>query len=243
MKTTPLTALLAAILAAPLLATVAGAADETAATNAAPACIVVALPGGVALEMVPVPGTNFCIGKFQVTQEQWEAVTGNNPSKFKNPRDPVEHVSCADCEAFCETLSALPATKEDGLAFRLPTSEEWELACRAGSRKRFTRLADGREIVRETLDEVAWYGDNSGGRHHPVGEKLPNAFGLYDMLGNVWEWTSTPAATPQGEKRVNRGGSLDDNGWVCQAHFQNKLPPHFRRTNNGFRLCADRRAE
>ena len=111
--------------------------------------------------------------------------------------------------------------------FRLPTSSEWELACRAGSKKRFTRLADGREIVRETLDDVAWYGDNSGGRHHPVGEKLPNAFGLYDVLGNVWEYcldwrdvnyysglvgtvTVNPKGQNSGSERIKRGGSYEN---------------------------------
>ena len=242
-------ALVAAALAAP------SRADETppaAETNAPPAAAeapagpdveTIQLPGGVSLEMVRIPGTNFCMGRFEVTQAQWEAVTGSNPAKFKNPLNPVEHVSCADCEAFCEKLNGLPEAKEAGLMFRLPTSSEWELACRAGSKKRFTRLADGREIVRETLDEVAWYGDSSGGVPHPVGQLKPNAFGLYDILGNLWEWTSTPAESPQGEKRVNRGGSLDDNGWVCQAHFVNKLFPHSRRLNNGFRLCADLPAE
>ncbi len=205
--------------------------------------VTIELSDGVELAMLPIPGKDYRMGRFPVTQAQWEAVTGSNPAKFKNPLNPVEHVSCADCEAFCEKLNGLPEAKEAGLMFRLPTSSEWEQACRAGSKKRFTRLADGREIVRETLDEVAWYGDSSGGVPHPVGQLKPNAFGLYDILGNLWEWTSTPAESPQGEKRVNRGGSLDDNGWVCQAHFVNKLFPHLRRLNNGFRLCADLPAE
>ncbi len=235
--------ILSAMLFELLVAPASPAAEGTPpAVPAAPTNVVVetvSLPGGVALEMIRIPGTNFWMGKFEVTQPQWEAVMGSNPSQFKDPLNPVEHVNCEDCETFCAKLNELPEVKAAGFVFRLPTSQEWEFACRGGSKKRFMRLADGREIVRDTLSEVAWYGETSagvpGGVHH-VGDLAPNAFGLYDVLGNLWEWTSTPS----GEKRVNRGGSLNDNGWVCQAHFKNETLPHSRRTNNGLRLCADR---
>ena len=123
----------------------------------------------------------FYLGKYLVTQEQWEAVMGNNPSHFKGPKNPVERVSWDDCQQFLEKLNA--KSSPGGGKFQLPTEAQWEYACRAGST---TRYCFGDDESR--LGEYAWYGANSGNKTHPVGEKKPNAWGLYDMHGNVWEW-------------------------------------------------------
>ena len=174
----------------------------------------IALPRGVEFAMVRIPGKDYWMGKFQVTQAQWEAVMGENPSEweavmgvnpseFEGAENPVENVSWDDCQEFLEKLNAQPAAKASGLVFRLPEEDEWEYACRAGAEGDYCKLADGTEIEEETLDEVAWFSDNSDGTTHPVGRKKPNAFGLYDMHGNVEEWT----ATADGENRVTRGGS------------------------------------
>ena len=121
---------------------------------------------------VTVPG--FYIGKYQITQAQWEAVMGKNPSHFKgDPALPVESVSWNDAKKFCEKLAQMT-----GKAYRLPSEAEWEYACRAGTTG--DHAGD--------LGAMAWYSNNSGGKTHPVGQKQPNAFGLYDMHGNVWEW-------------------------------------------------------
>jgi len=149
----------------------------------------------------------FEISKFQLTQAEYEKVMTANPSNFKGPNLPVEGVSWEDALRFCETVTR----KADGYEYRLPTEAEWEYAARAGDRScRYGPLV-----------EVAWFRDNSGGTTHPVGEKRPNGFGLYDTLGNVWEWVqdwygityysqspgSDPKGPSSGEFRVARGGS------------------------------------
>ena len=194
---------------------------------------------GIIASMVPIPGKDYRMGKFPVTQAQWEAVTGGNPSRRKGAENPVECVSWDDCQAFLETLNGQPAAKASGLAFRLPTEEEWEFSCRAGSTGKFCRLADGTEITEDTLGEVAWFDENSNNMTHPVGLKKPNAFGLYDMHGNVWEWT----ATADDEYRVRRGGRCISWASVCESSERSRCMPFARDSTLGFRLCADRRAD
>ena len=147
------------------------------------------LPNQVALEMITVPTKTFAIGKYPITQAQYEAVMGNNPSYFQgNSQNPVEQVSYDDAVAFCQKLSEMT-----GKNYRLPTESEWEYACRAGTVTGYYFGDDRRQ-----LGDYAWYFDNSQGTTHPVGLKLPNPWGLYDMHGNVWEWC---------QQIVMRGGS------------------------------------
>ena len=213
-------------------------------------------------DMVQIPGQDFRMGKYEVTQAQWEAVMGENPSKFKGADHPVECVSWDDCQAFLEKLNAHPAARASGLVFRLPTEEEWETACRAGSTNDFCRLADRTEITEATLGRVAWYNENLSTRprwlarflafaerlvdrvrevdwsetlsHKPVGRKEPNAWGLYDLHGNVWEWTETAV----GESRVLRGGGWDCSARFCESSDRLWNSPDFRYDDLGFRLCA-----
>ncbi|MGA2257939.1 MAG: formylglycine-generating enzyme family protein [Thermoguttaceae bacterium] len=121
----------------------------------------------------------FYLGKYLVTQEQWEAVIGNNPSHFKGPpKNPVEQVSWGDCQQFLGKLNAKSAA--GGGKFQLPSEAQWEYACRAGSK---TRYCFGDE--ESGRGDYAWYAANSGSKTHPVGEKKPNAWGLYDMQGKA----------------------------------------------------------
>ncbi len=186
--------------------------------------------------MVSIPGKNFKMGKYEVTQRQWMAVMGNNPSRFKGKKRPVECVSWNDCKEFLEKLNALPDVKCSGLTFRLPTEMEWDYACRAGSTSYYCKLADGTEITRSTLGEVAWYDDNSSRQTHPVGQKEPNAFGLYDMHGNVWEWCEGRSQDGY-SRRVGRGGSWDGDSWDCQASYRGNDVPGLL-NGLGFRLAA-----
>jgi formylglycine-generating enzyme required for sulfatase activity len=124
----------------------------------------------------------FCLGKYLVTQEQWQTVMGNNPSKFKGPKKPVEQVSWDDCQTYLAKLNA--KTRGNGGKSQLPSGAQWEYACRAGSKTRYYFGDDESQ-----LGEYAWYEANlDDGRTHPVGEKKPNDWGLYDMHGNVFEW-------------------------------------------------------
>ena len=121
----------------------------------------------------------FYIGKYPVTQEQWTAVMGDNPSHFKGPKNPVEWVSWSDCLRFLRRLNE----KAGGGKWEFPTEAQWEYACRAGSTTAFCYGND-----EAGLDEYGWYDKISGGKSHPVGEKKPNAWGLYDMNGSIWQW-------------------------------------------------------
>lgn len=182
----------------------------------------------------------FWMGKYEVTQAQWEAEGMRNKSSFVDcPQCPVENVSWDDCQKFIENLNA----KGDGYTYRLPTEAEWEYACRAGT----TRGYAG------NLDDMAWYGKNAGGKTHPVGQKKPNAWGLYDMHGNVWEWCqdlymeypSGSATNPTGAKtgsfRVIRGGGWNDSAAVCRSEFRSIGSPGSRENKVGFRLVRIQR--
>lgn len=197
------------------------------------------LDDGVKPEMVRLPN-NLWFGKYEVTQAEWEAVMGNNPSKFKNPDNPVENVSWKDCQEFVKKLNDLSSLKKSRLTFRLPTEEEWELACRAGATGDYCLLAPGTEVWSGSLYVVAWFDDNSDGASHPVGQKIPNAWGLYDMQGNVSEWTSTA----DGERCVIRGGSWFQTARGCES---SRRWDHFSKNNRdcdtGFRLCAEQKGD
>ena len=197
----------------------------------------------------------FYLGKFVVTQEQWQAVMGddNNPSRFKGPRNPVETVNWDDCQAFLSKLNRDLDTSGKR-KFRLPTEAQWEYACR-GDRTTHWDFGDDES----ELGDYAWYlGNNPGREPHPVGLKKPNLFGLYDMYGNVMEWCedwyaldyyrkSSPL-DPAGpselsispvKSRVLRGGcgALDANG--CRASKRFDGLPTNRRDCAGFRVLYD----
>ncbi len=170
--------------------------------------------------------------RYDVTQDLWFAVMGVNPAQFKMEGGPVENVSWTGCQEFLARLNALPQARLYGLVYRLPTEEEWEWACRAGSKGRFCQLADGSEVSENNLDMVAWYDINSERRTHPVGEKEPNAFGLYDMHGNVWEWTSDM----EDIFRAARGGCWQGDASRCEASNRNLFYPDYRNSLIGLRL-------
>jgi uncharacterized protein (TIGR02996 family) len=144
--------------------------------------------------------TGFFLGAHPVTQEQWRAVMDKNRSIFQGWRIPVENVDPYDAGVFCKDLG-----RREGKPYRLPTEAEWEYACRAGSTTAYGFGDDPRQLA-----EYAWYWDNSSGRTHAVGRKKPNAWGLHDMHGNVWEWTSAAGG-------VARGGSWNSVAQRCQS--------------------------
>ena len=184
----------------------------------------------------------FYLGKYEVTQAQWEAVMGNNPSHYKGANRPVELVSWDDVQEFIRRLNA----KEGHTRYRLPTEAEWEYAARAGST---TAYSFGNDMSQ--LERYAWYDANSGRQTHPVGEKEANKWGLHDMHGNVWEWVqdweggySAAAATnPQGpgtgENRVLRGGSKGDPASSARCAKRLGMMPWFSNFSFGFRLALD----
>src|SRR4051794_14157338 len=186
---------------------------------------------------------DYRIAAFPVTQAQYAAVTGQRPSATTGDRLPVEGVSWWDAVGFCNALSVhegLTPTYRIGSSadriewdsgadgYRLPTEGEWEHACRAGT----TGPRYG------PLDEVAWHRGNSGDRVHEVGGKRPNAWGLYDMLGNVWDWCwDIYDAQVYGPYRVLRGGGWFDEHWSCRAGVRRRSHPSLHLDDVGFRLA------
>lgn len=183
----------------------------------------------------------FYLGKYEVTQGQWEAMMGSNPSDFKgDPNRPVETVSWDGAQAFIQKLNE----QERVTTYRLPTEAEWEYAARAGSTTAYSFGDDPMQ-----LREYAWYHNNSNNTTHPVGQLKPNAWGLYDMHGNVWEWAqdwygdypSEPVTDPtgptKGADRVLRGGSWYDDARGCRATIRNNSSPVDHGYFLGFRLA------
>jgi formylglycine-generating enzyme required for sulfatase activity len=191
--------------------------------------------------------SSYYIGKYEVTQEEWTAIMGDNPSYIKGIRHPVEMVSWNDCQKFISRLNA-----KTGRNFRLPTEAEWEFAARGGNSSQGYKYSGSNFI-----DNVAWYGDNSGNSTHEVGTKASNELGLYDMSGNVYEWcsdwygpyssssTTNPTGPYSGSNRVWRGGSFGS-GWgtssnYCRVTIRGKGSPDFPNgLDVGFRLALSK---
>lgn len=180
--------------------------------------------------------STFYIGKTEVTQALWTAVMGSNPSYFKGPNLPVEMVSWNDCQEFIDRLNRIT-----GRNFRLPTEAEWEYAARGGNRSRGYEYSGS-----NNLQSVGWYDGNSGGSTHPVGSKLDNELGLYDMSGNVWEWTSDLWSSnyssyrnggSSGSDRVLRGGSYFNSARCCRSAYRDFNVSGHRYRGLGFRLA------
>ena len=197
----------------------------------------------------------YWLGKYEVTQAQYEAVMGTNPSYFKGADLPVEQVSWYDATNFCAKLTASEKAAgrlPSGYAYTLPTEAQWEYACRAGTTTAFnngTNIETEYQSECPNLDPLAWYRHNSGSKTHPVGQKQPNAWGLYDMHGNVWEWcldwyraypttaVTDPVGPSTGSIRVLRGGSWHDYASLCRSAFRYRIDPDGSYYSYGFRVA------
>ena len=184
-------------------------------------------------DMMPVAEQDFLINRYEVTQALWELVMPSNPSKFKGLELPVDNVSWEACQTFLTKLNAIPIIRLRGIVYRLPKEEEWEYACKAGAVGAYCCLTNGTEVTEQTLGTVAWFRENSEQQTHPVGEKEPNALGLYDMHGNVWEWTSTEERI----FRVTKGGGWDGDASRCESANRNCFYPGHRYPFLGLRLA------
>ena len=206
----------------------------------------------------------FYISKYEITQQQYKAVMGNNPSEFKGDNLPVEQVSWYDALNFCNALSqsegltpcyTINGTKVtsdfEANGYRLPTEAEWEYAAKAGTKTDFYSgklTYSGNSPIDPNLDKIAWYSANSSNTTHPVGQKTPNAFGLYDMSGNVWEWcwdryaeypskeTKDYQGPEIGTYRVYRGGGWRNLAWYCRSTNRDRNYLDDKNNSLGFRV-------
>ncbi|MCF0197481.1 MAG: SUMF1/EgtB/PvdO family nonheme iron enzyme, partial [Bacteroidaceae bacterium] len=182
--------------------------------------------------------STFYIGLTEVTQAQWKAVMGSNPSEQKGDDLPVENVTWEDCQTFINRLNNLSNNR-----FRLPSEAEWEFAARGGKKSKGYTYSGSNDI-----GTVAWYGDNSEGTTHSVGSKEPNELGIYDMSGNVWEWCQdrygkyrseaqvNPIDPTSGPCRVNRGGCWGSQDRSCRPSFRGSDYPNDNYNYLGLRL-------
>jgi formylglycine-generating enzyme required for sulfatase activity len=186
--------------------------------------------------------SDFYIGKYEVTQAQWKAVMGSNPSHFSGCENcPVEQISWNDVQEFIKKLNA-----KTGLNYRLPTEAEWEYAARGGAKSLGYKYSGSNSV-----DEVAWYDGNSGNKTHAVGTKQANELGIYDMSGNVWEWcndwygnySSEAQSNPKGPSsaslRVFRGGCWNYSAQFVRVSDRSRSTPDYRYDFLGFRLVRD----
>ncbi len=188
--------------------------------------------------------SDFYMGKYEVTQKQWQEIMGKNPSRFQGCDDcPVENVNWPDIQEFITKLN-----QKTGKNYRLPTEAEWEYAARGGNKSQGYKYAGSNDI-----NAVAWHHDNSNSKTHPVGQKLPNELGLYDMTGNVWEWCDDwydayPAGdsnkvynNPRGSSsdtfRGSRGGAWSIYAKFCRVSIRNYFSYGNKGDDLGFRLC------
>jgi formylglycine-generating enzyme required for sulfatase activity len=184
----------------------------------------------------------FWLGRTEVTQAQWKAVMGGNPSHFKGDDRPVETVSWADSIAYCRKLTERERTAgrlPTDYVYTLPTEAQWEYACKAGTTGEYADI----------LDDMVWYLANSGNQTHPVGQKRANAWGLYDMHGNVWEWclewsgaypggdVTDPSGPSSGSVHICRGGSWRDSASFWRFASRDLGAPVDRSASLGFRIC------
>ena len=169
----------------------------------------------IAAAMVPIPGKNYEIGKTEVTQDQWQAVMGSNPSYFSNCGDtcPVEQVSWDDVQIFLQKLNAIT-----GKQYRLPTGAEWLYACYGGSQ---TKYCGGND-----LNAVGWFSGNSSTQTHPVGQKQANGYGLVDMTGNVWEWQSDCRYGDCPNREIRSGSWLDGPWYASLSNYEWRFPAY-----------------
>jgi formylglycine-generating enzyme required for sulfatase activity len=185
--------------------------------------------------------SDFYIGKYEVTQAQWKAIMGNNPSYFKGDNLPIEYISWDDVQEFIQKLNA-----RTGKNYRLPTEAEWEYAARGGSQSRGYMYSGS-----NNAEEVAWYRYHSEENTHLVGTKKANELGIYDMSGNVWEWCNdwygnygssmqiNPVGASSGSYRVNRGGSWDSYGArYCRVAVRSYDLQGDRHYSVGFRVAC-----
>lgn len=189
----------------------------------------------------------FVMDKFLVTQEEFQRVVGSNPSRWKVGKNPVEQVRWSDAVTYCNKRSELEGLKPcydlkawtcdfEANGYRLPTEAEWEFASRAGAASDYFFGA-----TPDKLKEFAWFEKNAGGRPHPVGQKKPNALGLHDMVGNVWQWCNdfykvdyykeSPKTDPRGpkagDKKVVRGGSWRSADSDCRSGYRYNESPGY----------------
>ena len=173
----------------------------------------------------------FWIMETEVTQKQWKAVMGNDPARFQDDNKPIECVSWADCQEFCKKCA------QSGVKLELPTEAQWEYACRAG----------GTTAYPGDMEQTTWYEGNCGSKTHPVGTKTPNAWGLYDMTGNVWEWcadwygeypaesVTDPTGPQKGSFKLFRGGGWHESARYCRCAVRGYSEPDYQDGNFGFR--------
>jgi formylglycine-generating enzyme required for sulfatase activity len=189
----------------------------------------------------------FYIDKHLVTQEQYQKLMGDNPSRWKGSKNPVEQVRWSDAVKFCNARSRLEGLQPcydletwqcnfEANGYRLPTEAEWEYACRAGTQTAYFFANDASK-----LGDYGWFDKNSGGHPQPVGQKRPNAWGLYDMIGNVWQWCNDfykvdyyqespqgdPRGPKEGENKVVRGGAWKFSGDNCRSGYRYNEAPGY----------------